>query len=198
MEFSFCSGNLVVMICLIRFYIFFQCMDFGFHQSVHRAIMMHSDAINNVKKSLQQDIYGLEKSLNGLDSRLDKQRFFESNNSAFMIPKKFDYNPVRRDETETLTQKTVLEELGSRKGKLQERLTSLKTESEEIWKSMELAEKSLSEVVKTSSSLKNMYSMKSSCAISHFWAPKFLAFLKRKKKSPPRLRFCKLNGLVVQ
>ena len=29
----------------------------------------------------------------GLDSRLDKQRFFESNNATFMIPKKFEYNP---------------------------------------------------------------------------------------------------------
>ena len=109
--------------------------------------MMHSDALEHVKTTLQQDIYGLEKSLVSLDSRHDKQKFFEVNNAAFMIPKKFEYTPVRRDETETLTQKSVLEELESRKGMLHERLASLKAESEEIWKSMEMAEKSLSEVV---------------------------------------------------
>ena len=46
-----------------------------------------------------------------------------------------------------MTQSVVLEELDSRKLKLSERLTQLKTESEEIWKSMETAEKSLSEMV---------------------------------------------------
>ena len=43
-------------------------------------------------------------------------------------------------------QKVILNELESRKGKLVERLTQLKTESEEIWKSMDSAEKSLSEI----------------------------------------------------
>ena len=64
-----------------------------------------------------------------------------------MIPKKFEYNPVRRDETETLVHKTVLEELEVRKQKLKERLATLKVDSEEIWKSMESAEKTLSEMV---------------------------------------------------
>ena len=79
--------------------------------------------------------------------RHDKQRFFEYNNASFMIPKKFEYNPVRRDETETLVHKTVLEELEVRKQKLKERLATLKVDSEEIWKSMESAEKTLSEMV---------------------------------------------------
>ena len=79
--------------------------------------------------------------------RLDKQRFFEGNNATFMIPKKFEYNPVRRDESETLVQKSVMDELEARKQKLKERLATLKVDSEEIWKSMESAEKTLSEMV---------------------------------------------------
>ena len=39
---------------------------------------------------------------------MDKKRFLERNESAFMIPKKFEYHPIRRDETE-LVQKPVLE-----------------------------------------------------------------------------------------
>jgi len=41
----------------------------------------------------------------------------------------------------------VLDELGSRKQKLAERLMQLKAESEEIWKSMESAEKTLGDIV---------------------------------------------------
>ena len=73
-------------------------MDFGFHQSLNRAVMMHSNGLDQVRRSLQQEIDALNKSLGGLDSRLDKQKFFEYNNTAFMIPKKFEYSPVRREE----------------------------------------------------------------------------------------------------
>lgn len=147
-------------------------MDFGFHQSLTRAVMMHVSGMDQVRRSLQQDIDNLNRNLAGLDSRLDKQRFIEANNTTFMIPKKFEYSPVRRDEvrpywelaqddevdvivlmillfvqSEYVVQKVVLDELESRKQKLVERLTQLKTESEEIWKSMETVEKSLSEMV---------------------------------------------------
>ena len=39
-----------------------------------------------------------------------------------MIPKKFEYAPVRRDETETLVQKSILGELELRKQTLITRL----------------------------------------------------------------------------
>ena len=112
-----------------------------------RAVMMHVSGMDQIRRSLQQDIDSLNKSLSALDSRLDKQKFIEFNNNTFMIPKKFEYNPVRRDESESVRQKVVLDELESRKTKLMERLTQLKTESEEIWKSMETAEKTLSDMV---------------------------------------------------
>ena len=92
------------------------------------------------------DIDGMEKIITGLDSRLDKKMFLEKNEAAFMIPKKFEYTPVRRDETE-LVQKAVVEELKSRKLKLAERINSLRVESEEIWMSLEAAEKSLNDMV---------------------------------------------------
>ena len=141
------------------------CMDFGFHQSLYRAVMMHSSGLDQIRRSLQMDNDSLDKTLAGmkfliwrisfknwffsrnfisrsiseikifdiflgLDSRLDKQRFFESNNATFMIPKKFEYNPVRRDESESLVQKSVMDELEARKQKLKERLATLKVDSE--------------------------------------------------------------------
>ena len=79
-------------------------------------------------------------------ARLDKKRFLEMNEQAFMLPKKFEYQPVRRDESE-LVQKPVLEELESRQKKLAERIGCLRKESEEIWRSLENSEKNLLEIV---------------------------------------------------
>ena len=66
-----------------------------------------------LRRSLQQDIDSMNKVLGALDSRRDKKYFLEKNDAAFMIPKKFEYQPVRRDETE-MVQKPVIEELESR------------------------------------------------------------------------------------
>merc|ERR1711976_48971 len=63
---------------------FIDCMDFGFHQSLYRAVMMHSSGLDQIRRSLLQDNDQLDKALSGLDSRLDKQRFFEVNNATFM------------------------------------------------------------------------------------------------------------------
>jgi len=122
------------------------CMDFGFHQSLSRVALMRSSAMDQLRRTLQQEVDGMNKVLGSLDSRLDKKKFLEKNDQAFMIPKKFEYQPVRRDESE-LIQKPVLEELESRKTKLAERLSTLRTESEEIWKSLETAEKTLLDMV---------------------------------------------------
>ncbi len=74
------------------------CMDFGFHQSVARAVLMHVSALDQQRRALQQSVDGANRCLGALDSRKDKQRFIEHNNTTFMIPKKFEYTPVRRDE----------------------------------------------------------------------------------------------------
>jgi SLIT-ROBO Rho GTPase activating protein len=73
-------------------------MDIGFHQSLSQALLMHLSGMEQCQRSLQQDVDSLSKALSAMDSRLDKQRFIESNNTTFMIPKKFEYAPVRRDE----------------------------------------------------------------------------------------------------
>ena len=91
-------------------------------QSLGRAVMMHVSGMEQRRRHIQQDVDALNKTLSAMDSRLDKQRFIESNNSAFMIPKKFEYAPVRRDETETLVQKSILDELEIRKQSLITRL----------------------------------------------------------------------------
>jgi len=125
------------------------CMDFGFHQSLYRTVMMHSDGLDHVKQSLHTDMSALEKTLATLDSKNDKQQFLKRHTTAFKVPPKFEPKPVRRDETESpvVVNKDVLVELNQRRGNMKERLNQMNAESEEIWKSMESAERNLSEVV---------------------------------------------------
>lgn len=73
-------------------------MDFGFHNCMARAFLTYTSAEEVLKTALQQDIDAVHKCVSSLDSRLDKQRFLEFNNSAFMIPKKFEFQGHKGDE----------------------------------------------------------------------------------------------------
>lgn len=126
------------------------CMDFGFHTSIAQTLMVSISAEECLKRSLQASIDGMNKCITNLDSRVDKQKFLEYNNSAFMVPKKFEFHPHKGDEiTQVCVEKPIQEELEQRFKQLNNRLTSLKTESEEIWKTLETAEKSLLDMLST-------------------------------------------------
>lgn len=133
------------------------CMDFGFHSSIARALLTHVSGEECLRRSLQSGMDDLNKSINNLDSRLDKQRFLEFNNAAFMLPKKFEFQGHKGDEThedsittqvnQVVVNRQVQEEMEKRYAHLVSRLTSLKTESEETWKTIETAEKTLMEMI---------------------------------------------------
>lgn len=73
-------------------------MDFGFHNCIARALLMHCSAEEGRQRSLQSGAEQLAACVGALDSRADKQRFLESHHSAFMIPKKFEFQGQRGDE----------------------------------------------------------------------------------------------------
>ena len=73
-------------------------MDFGFHSSIARALLTHISGQECFERTLRTGIDELKKSINNLDSRLDKQRFLEYNNAAFMLPKKFEFQGHKGDE----------------------------------------------------------------------------------------------------
>lgn len=62
-----------------------------------RALLMHMSAEEERKISVQAGMEQMYSCINSLDSRLDKQKFLESNHTAFMIPKKFEFQG-QRDE----------------------------------------------------------------------------------------------------
>ncbi|XP_011145271.1 SLIT-ROBO Rho GTPase-activating protein 1 isoform X1 [Harpegnathos saltator] len=124
------------------------CMDFGFHNCIARALLMHCSAEEGRQRSLQSGAEQLAACVGALDSRADKQRFLESHHTAFMIPKKFEFQGQRGDETpEPELQKMLHSEMEQRLAQLQQRVTSLRTESEEVWKTLETAEASLLEML---------------------------------------------------
>ncbi|XP_047367547.1 SLIT-ROBO Rho GTPase-activating protein 1-like isoform X5 [Vespa velutina] len=124
------------------------CMDFGFHNCIARALLMHCSAEEGRQRSLQTGAEQLAACVGALDSRADKQRFLESHHAAFMIPKKFEFQGQRGDETpEPELQKVLHLEMEQRLTQLQQRVTSLRTESEEVWKTLETAEASLLEML---------------------------------------------------
>ncbi|XP_054719949.1 SLIT-ROBO Rho GTPase-activating protein 1-like isoform X2 [Uloborus diversus] len=126
------------------------CMDFGFHTSLAHTLMVSINAEECLKKSQQASIDGMNKCITNLDSRVDKQRFLEYNNSAFMVPKKFEFQAHKGDEVTQITvEKPIQDELEQRFKLVNNRLTSLKTESEEVWKTLETAEKTLLEMLST-------------------------------------------------
>ncbi|XP_070151056.1 SLIT-ROBO Rho GTPase-activating protein 1 isoform X1 [Polyergus mexicanus] len=124
------------------------CMDFGFHNCIARALLMHCSAEEGRQRSLQSGAEQLASFVGALDSRADKQRFMESHHAAFMIPKKFEFQGQRGDESpEPELQKMLHSEMEQRLQQLQQRVTSLRTESEEVWKTLETAEASLLEML---------------------------------------------------
>ena len=74
------------------------CMDVGFHTGVARALLMTIAAQECVMAGQKAGVDGLHKTISGLDSRLDKQKFIEANNNPFMLPKKFEFTPHRGDQ----------------------------------------------------------------------------------------------------
>ncbi|KAL3290006.1 hypothetical protein HHI36_023380 [Cryptolaemus montrouzieri] len=124
------------------------CMDFGFHNCISRALMMHVTAEEGRQRSVQHGLDQLTNCINSLDSRLDKQKFLEYNHSAFMIPKKLEFQGQKTDDPpEPEIQKVLHQEMESRLSQLQKRVTSLRAESEEVWKTLETAESTLLEML---------------------------------------------------
>ncbi|XP_026475211.1 SLIT-ROBO Rho GTPase-activating protein 1-like isoform X4 [Ctenocephalides felis] len=127
------------------------CMDIGFHSCVSRALLMHVSAENGRGRAVQTGAEQLAQQVQALDSRADKQRFLEANHQAFMIPKKLEFQGQRADdianspaqESEVELQKALRVDMDNRLEQLRQRLSNLRMESEEVWKTLETAETSL-------------------------------------------------------
>jgi hypothetical protein len=67
-------------------------MDLGYYESISTCLKLYAYSEEIKKDSLGVTIEQLNKILNALDSRVDKQKFLEAHNSAFVLPKKFEFS----------------------------------------------------------------------------------------------------------
>uniref|UniRef100_A0A915EVF2 Rho-GAP domain-containing protein n=1 Tax=Ditylenchus dipsaci TaxID=166011 RepID=A0A915EVF2_9BILA len=86
-----------------------------------------------------------------LQPQQDKQKFFESNSSTFMLPKRFEF---KCDANETIDQislgEGLSEELKQRHHQIKKRLSTLRAESDASWRTLEETEQRIKGVLNAS------------------------------------------------
>lgn len=141
-------------------------MDLGFHSVISRALMLHVTADQGRCRQVLNNSELLSHIIHSMDSRADKQKFLEQYHSAFMIPKRLEFQagqqhdevlaPGQKDLlpqpslttiVECELQKTLSTEMDQRLAQLVARTNHLRMESDEIWKTVETAEINLLEIL---------------------------------------------------
>lgn len=141
------------------------CMDLGFHSVISRALMLHVSADQGRCRQVLNNSELLSHIIHSMDSRADKQKFLEQFHTAFMIPKRLEFQDKPLEDLLTLQkdlsvpsitaqvelelEKTMSTELDTRLGQLVARTNNLRMESDEIWKTVETAEINLLEILNT-------------------------------------------------
>ncbi|CAF3685098.1 unnamed protein product [Rotaria socialis] len=129
------------------------CMNFGFHTSISKCIQMFLSAQDNIRRGRQITIETLNRAIADLDTVVDKQKYLEYFETTFTIPKKIKFEPHKGDEVSTVNAQVLIrDEMQSRFIQMQNRLAGLKTENDEIYKTIEATEKSLMEFINTKNS----------------------------------------------
>lgn len=145
-------------------------MDLGFHSVISRALMLHVTADQGRCRQVLNNSELLSHIIHSMDSRADKQKFLEHYHSAFMIPKRLEFQGQQTEDllqtakdlpqpslttvVECELQKTLSADMDSRLAQLVARTNHLRMESDEIWKTVETAEVNLLEILNQKVSLK--------------------------------------------
>ncbi|OQV24407.1 SLIT-ROBO Rho GTPase-activating protein 3 [Hypsibius exemplaris] len=126
------------------------CMDFGLHRAVSSAMKLHQNAFEQVELRSRRYEQEVKQCIDNFDSRADKQKFIEAHHTVFMLPRKFDFrSQIGEDLREVTNDASVEDELKLRFAQLGQRLTALRTNNEEIWKTLDSAERTLIKMIDT-------------------------------------------------
>ncbi|KAK5983475.1 Rho-GAP domain-containing protein [Trichostrongylus colubriformis] len=120
------------------------CMDLGMDYWT-RALL---GQVIEVRKRLTQremdTLAELGTLRSAIDSKADKQRFFEAHHATFMLPKQFEFRPQLGDcVCGVSAEKGLAVELAQRQKQIEKRLEGLRFESDEVWKSLEASDRQL-------------------------------------------------------
>lgn len=105
---------------------------------------MYLSAQDNIKRSRQQTVDTISRSIGDLDSNSDKQNYLDYFQFIFNIQKKFQFEAHKGDEVSQVNAQSLIRyEMEKRFDQLDVRLKTLKTENDEIFKTIEATEQSL-------------------------------------------------------
>uniref|UniRef100_A0A5S6R1P1 Rho-GAP domain-containing protein n=1 Tax=Trichuris muris TaxID=70415 RepID=A0A5S6R1P1_TRIMR len=120
------------------------CMDIGLESSLRHIVHIMGDTRQVLIGAEQRSIDAYREWSLKLDARVDKQRFLESNHALFVLPRRFEFRPQNGDDVKQVSApRVVQDELLQRYWQLHQRLVQLKTESEEVWKTLETTERAI-------------------------------------------------------
>ncbi|XP_078596163.1 SLIT-ROBO Rho GTPase-activating protein 1-like isoform X7 [Branchiostoma floridae x Branchiostoma japonicum] len=120
------------------------CMDLGFHSAFGRAMKTYLSANDCADKSHQEGLDIISQCVYNLDQKNDKQKFMENYNGTFVVPQKFMFIPHGGDEVcQVSAQQQVQEELDTRYRQIHHRLMCVKTENEEVRKTLDVTSQNL-------------------------------------------------------
>lgn len=139
-------------------------MDLGFHSVISRALMLHVTADQGRCRQVLNNSELMSHIIHSMDSRADKQKFLEQYHTAFMIPKRLEFQGQQNEENllqqpkdvpqpsltvvvENELQEKLNADMDSRLTQLVSRTDHLRMESDEIWKTVETAEINLLEIL---------------------------------------------------
>ena len=109
-----------------------------------KCIYIYLSAQENIKRSRQLTVDQISRCIGDLDSNADKQKYLDLFQSVFNIKSKFQFEPHKGDEVSQVNAQSLIRlEMEQRYKQLDQRLETLKTENDEIFKTIEATEKSL-------------------------------------------------------
>ncbi|XP_037947591.1 SLIT-ROBO Rho GTPase-activating protein 1-like isoform X2 [Teleopsis dalmanni] len=122
------------------------CMDFGFGSMISRTIFTHISADQKRSNLIQSQAECMSHLAQSVDTRADKQKFLEQHHTAFMVPKRLDLqNKLNNSTTISDLQQELCLDMEQRLKAILQRLTCLRIEADENWKTLEVTENKLLE-----------------------------------------------------
>lgn len=126
------------------------CEDLGLDCWLRMILQNLISARKSACQSEMNALANLSGFRDSLQSRDDKQRFFESSNQTFMLPKRFDFKCDQSETIFEISTNDLREEFKQRHNQIRKRLGILRMESEVSWQKLVEMEKKMQELLAVS------------------------------------------------
>ncbi|KAF6778607.1 hypothetical protein AHF37_01787 [Paragonimus kellicotti] len=124
------------------------CLACGFHNSLARSAMMHLSCEEALKTCHSSIVEMFNRTVTALDWRQDKACFLKCNEHSYTRPNPFVFMPAKEDSESQIQIDGVLrDQLEMNAKQLSAEIEALRISTEETWKTLEVVEKRLLELI---------------------------------------------------